>query len=609
MFSKFVRVFVCLSVLWAIPVFAQNATTTGTVTLTTTLQTISVTAAFTGDANANNSISVQFQKHTGDTYHPAYTSYIDRRATVGGSTNTYAKTARLAIVGLASNTSYDVQVTWSDPDGVSGTNPITTTVSTLTSAPPTGSGTIRSITSNATQTSVLATPPSPGDTVTWSALGGGYNPVTLSASGTSGAWIIYDGGGVATINGTGTNQNILVSCNYCIIRNFILGASDFSAIVVSASQSNIIINGNTIQGFSTLCANGPTTTHYGDSGIKIGSSNSSIFVLSNSITGSTNLSGCLQSPSYSGPGTGISWTTVTTLVVNGNTVVGNGLRDAISQDDSDMVTTDVDLTGNTVSGYLDDGIETKGGNVNSRVWSNNINGTLANSCVAANSNYLGATPPTVVAFGPLYIFRNICYVNGVGTGGNAYKMVASGQATIQSSPTYVFHNSMDTHNVSSGQWDGYVMNVGMIISAMNNILSTGGSAIDYGTGTFDYNIYRSTGGSSFTFDWNNGTSYTAFSDFTSGTGNEAHGLSANPLFLDTSLHINTTSPAYNAGVVIPNFNDAASAWPYIGTAPDIGAYELNPGPYRFRKFKIPDLMATVSVIAWGLSKTRKERVV
>ena len=259
---------------------AQNATTAGSLTLSSTLNCISVRASFSGDANANNSVAVQFQKHTGDTgYHAAYTPYIDRRATVGGSANKYANEARVSIVGLAENTSYDVKVTWSDPDGVVG-SALISTVSTLSSLPPTGGNTI-TVTDNASLSSALSTVTA-GDTIHLKA--GAYGAFTISRSGTLGAWIVIEGETGTTVSGAGVNQNIAVNANFVVVKNLTLSASDFDSINIGSGRNNVIIEDNTLLNVSARCADGPATTHYGDVGISVGGGSSNILVLRNSIT-------------------------------------------------------------------------------------------------------------------------------------------------------------------------------------------------------------------------------------------------------------------------------------------------------------------------------------
>src|SRR5439155_19123080 len=122
--------------------------------------------------------------------------------------------------------------------------------------------------------------------------------------------------------------------------------------------------------------------------------------------GHPNLIGCLQSPSYNGPGTGIQMFTCNTCVFADNTIVGNGTRDALSQD-SAQVLTNVDIARNTVSGYMDDGIEFKGSNLNVRAWGNVItqdgNGTVGgNTCMSNEYTDKGpasnpTAPPTTFA--------------------------------------------------------------------------------------------------------------------------------------------------------------------------------------------------------------------
>src|SRR5207249_8672235 len=126
------------------------------------------------------------------------------------------------------------------------------------------------------------------------------------------------------------------------------------------------------------------------------------------------------------------------------------------------------------------------------------------------------------------------------------------------------------------RWDGYV-GAGTDTVALNNTVRLAGSAIDYaGTGAvFDYNLYHMTGGSSFTYLWNS-VNYDTLATFQAGTGQELHGKQQDPLFTDTQLHINSSSPGFDAGVIIPNFNDTSSAWPYSGAAPDIGSSEYWP---------------------------------
>jgi len=557
-------------VLLATPAWAQNAITPGVVTLAATFESISVTAQFTGDANANATVAVQYRVTGSGAFKNAYTPFIDRRVVIAGVPNPNVNQARGAVVGLTANTSYDVQVTWTDPDGVSGGQPALSTVSTLSHTPPTGSGVTRNITDNASQATALAAA-NPGDTLNWAA--GSYASFTFSRSGNAGAWIILDGGGVATISGLGTTQNIALNANFAILKNFILGPSDFTGILTGNGNHDLRITGNTIQGFSRLCADGPGATHLEDAGIQItnfGSANH-VYVLNNTVIGHPNLIGCLQSPSYNGPGTGIQMFTCNTCVFADNTIVGNGTRDALSQD-SAQVLTNVDIARNTVSGYMDDGIEFKGSNLNVRAWGNVItqdgNGTVGgNTCM---SNEYTDKGPASNPYGPSYYFRNTCKIIR-SAGGCGFKG--------PSGPLFAFHNSMDgtgvagnenwamscgTSSVGSGPY--WIFNNATAVAAQMFEASPANAV------TTDYNCGTAAG--NYASSWNNSTTYSTFAAFRTGTGQEAQSINANPLFIDKALHLDPASPCVDRGLILDNFNSLDSAWPYSGAAPDIGAFEV-----------------------------------
>ena len=171
----------------------------------------------------------------------------------------------------------------------------------------------------------------------------------------------------------------------------------------------------------------------------------------------------------------------------------------------------------------------------------------------------------------LYIFRNTCVVTTSNTAGQtAYKLGGA--------PTYLFHNSIDSSTVPAGlRWDTYLSPTTLV--AINNIAKSSGSMIDYSpsTSVLDYNIGVLTSGASYAYLFNN-TTYQMFADFRAGTGQESHSLNVDPLFADTTLRIGGTSPAIDRGVILSNFNTLDSAWPYSGSAPDIGAFEFTAPP-------------------------------
>ena len=125
-------------------------TTVGNVTGTTTDSTIAVTAAFTNDTNANNSLSVRYKK----TSDPSFTTYAGT-ITRGASAFTFT------ISGLSPNTQYTVETTINDSDSVVGTNPTTTNFTTTNNGVTTGTVTLTDV--QATSASLQATYSSDND--------------------------------------------------------------------------------------------------------------------------------------------------------------------------------------------------------------------------------------------------------------------------------------------------------------------------------------------------------------------------------------------------------------------------------------------------------------
>jgi len=541
-------------------IYGQNATTPGAVGLSSTFQCISVKANFSGDGNANNSCSVQYRVTGSSTFLDAYTPLIDRRS----GSDPFVNQARVSIVGLTPNTSYDVKVTWSDPDGVSGSASSTTTIRTLSYNYPTGGSTI-TVTGDSSLASALSSV-SPGQTIHLNPAS--YSPITINNGGNASAYIVIEGdsGGGSTILGAGVNQNVQLNANYVVIKNITFGPSDHSGLTIPVGGHHIYVQDCNFQNISTTCP-GNLSGNYADAGIAMGtfsggSSCSNIFILRNGIHSTALMnSACTASPNYDSPGEGVIWHgLVNTLVVQSNTVDG-GFRDGITCDD-DETTENVDMNGNVVSNYKDDPVESKGLNVNIRVWGNYITNTTGNTCGAFN-----ATSSSTPLAGPCYLFRNFVYVApGNGLGGGNYKLSYSYCA-----PTFIFHNTVMC--TGTGGWDGY--EVGDTITVRNSIMQNTGNGIYTSptTSSFDYNLYNV--GGSIASHWGS-SSYSTISDWRSGAGQEMHGLQTDPL-LKSDLSVPLNSPAVNAGVAIPNFNGPNSAWPYTNAAPTIGAFEFVAG--------------------------------
>jgi len=142
-----------------------------------------------------------------------------------------------------------------------------------------------------------------------------------------------------------------------------------------------------------------------------------------------------------------------------------------------------------------------------------------------------------------------------------------------SGPMYLFHNTCDA--VLPGNNGLYVTVPGTweLIYARNNVWAGTKFALkNNNTGQpidLDYDDLWN-GNSGDLVRWGN-IRYATLADFTAATGQESHGLSVEPSFADAGNGDYTLDPAsdlIDAGVVIPGINDD-----YVDAAPDIGAFE------------------------------------
>lgn len=547
-----------------------NYTTSGALTLLSTFTSISVKADYTNDDNADVAAAVQYKLSSSGTWLDAYTPFIDKRATIGGVANPYYHQARVSIVGLVADTSYDVRVTFTDAQGVSSLNPVTGTISTLDLTPPVGSGTTYNAI-NSTQLNTDLALLNPGDVLNLSAAAT-YNAFEITRSGDATHWItVACTSGSAVINGTGVSANVFIDANYIVFKNCTVPSSDNTGVFVRTTRHHVFVQNNTFSNVAAACdADNP---YYG-AGITFEQSTNNVYAIGNTINSSAlPTPTCTNVISYASPATGIQWfTDHTTLVVSENSI-GPGFRDCISTDNGNNLTENVDILNNVCSGYKDDGPESKGSSINVRIGGNTSHITTSlygNSCIATNTN--SDTTQT----GPVYIYRNYCDSTTVGPGGLTAFKVAT--ASGSSSPEYFFHNSVDTHSAGAN-WDCFSIGVnaatGATMHIKNNICySQNGIFLYYpGTGVVsDYNTFYN-GGNDWAYHWNDGSdhTYNVKADLCLYQSQDCHSAFGNPLF-DGSLHI-TSGPAFASGVPLANFNGNNSAWP--GT-PNMGAYQAVP---------------------------------
>ena len=407
------------------PVYAAGDQTSDlTLSLVSTYVNLSVYLDF--DDNSNNQATLEYRKLGAGPFVPGMDMVPDRRDFIendrGSVPNLFKNQWRASILGLEPGTQYEVRVTVEDPDGVSGANPVTATVSTWTETDqipslgrslyvaPDGSDSTGDGTQSKPWASIqkAADLVEPGDIVYVSP--GTYSEtVRITRSGASGNYVTF----AATQLSSPDAQTVVIAP---------LGdAGHRETTGFSTDAAYVRIKGFAIVG--------------GNTGVRIGDTSHHVIVEDNFVSGygdngaGIELGGKMFGDAYS-PTTSVRNVTVqrntvhvTTVqsadcggiesldnqgghVVRHNTVrflhdgAGNHGEDCIIHIENlefDDGYRDTDIYGNFCYDATDDGIELDSNNMNTRVWDNVI--------VGANVGF--SIGPSGV--GPTYVFRNLVY--------------------------------------------------------------------------------------------------------------------------------------------------------------------------------------------------------
>jgi hypothetical protein len=177
--------------------------------------------------------------------------------------------------------------------------------------------------------------------------------------------------------------------------------------------------------------------------------------------------------------------------------------------------------------------------------------------------------------------------NGISIGGYDSKRGGTDHCTIVNNTLY----DNDTQQTGSGEFQVQYYATNNVFE--DNIVYTGASQDlffnNYTTSEsspveVDYNIYYSTDAADAQWIWNSPTNktttYTGFSSYRTGTGNDAHSYFADPQFLSLStpnFDVSSASPAIGTGVVLGSgvngTVDFAGNSRIVNGAINIGAYQ------------------------------------
>jgi hypothetical protein len=545
---------------------AVNGTTPTALTLLSTFEAISVWSPFTGDENNNNSATVQFKADGSETWLESYTPWIDRRILIApsGNPNPQSNNCVVSIVGLAPDTLYSVKINWFDADGITGAASITNTIRTKTYAPPTGGSTLyvdgtavsEGVGSEGdpykTITNALFLA-NPGDTIL--AKNSAYTFFTWTKSGTPSAYVIvrnYPGHSPSLIGGT-NRQNVDIQADNIVLDGFRFETSTNSGAIINGRTNVYVQNCRVLD----LCndADGLDIGGRAASGFLISATSTNVFLLTNIVnttkdtrTGELTMYGVYLDANLEG----IYVQSCTTTNLRDGIGTGNSWTHGIARNG--------DIKNCTFTDYYDDSVELEGMFSNVRFWNNTIN--------ASNSaSLLGMAG---VNIGPAYIFRND--FGGTHTGS---AVGFKNGHTVGSGKYYVFHNIINNRAYVGNSSEA--VSGGSNIVYRNNIILAGGNAFYNITNgiDLDYNIYTNKPGIYFIDSWqlNGANVYSTLAEWQAASGMDANSYYAVPQFDTDGLHLLSSSPGVNTGLVLPNFNSVDSAWPYSGNGPEIGLYE------------------------------------
>ena len=446
---------------------------------------------------------------------------------------------------------------------------------------------------------------------------GTYNEsVTFANSGTSSAPIVFNGQGVAIVDGTGVacctsptfaqsngfigtntqglfNIGASAGVNYVTIEGFTIQNFKVSTaskvplgILVVGSGTGINILNNTVKNIQETA--GKRGNAYGIGVFGISATPLSLTVSGNTVTGC--LTGQSETTTYNG--------NVQNFVVSNNTIYNNDNigMDAIGFEGVGPTgydqTKNGDVYGNLIynnsayknpgegSSYDEDGLYCDGcANVTferNTLYGNDLN-------IEAASEISGKVSSNVIIRNNLSYAANSC---GISVGGYA-KSGTGGSSNITIVNNSLYDN--DTQKTGSGEFQVQYRATGIVFE--NNTVYAGAQGLfihDFTTTssvTADYNDYYTTS-STKTFIWNNKT-YTSFASYQSGAGQDTHSVFANPAYITaptcTSTQYSTPPTPITSCTPTPNL-DIATTSPAENTgnaslgSADFGTVDFNGNP-------------------------------
>jgi MYXO-CTERM domain-containing protein len=526
---------------------AQNATTPGIASAPhPTLENISLEWLITGDANANGSVTVRYRKS-------GTSAWLDglalRRVPAGSTPEGFSWVNRHAgsIFGLSPATTYDVELTLSDPDGGNATQALQVTTRKVPAAAP--GAPIRNVTPSTI--GAVASSAQPGDVLLLA--DGSYGEILFPKDGTLNQPIVIraENPGGAIVNGD-------------------LRLDGRKYVIAEGLTVNGKIKLNGTQGIAIIHC----TVNTPDDGI-ISYLPGSIdgYFCDNVVTGPTTWSNPNVGAGGNNLGEGIAVTGPGNVICHNQVV---GFRDCLStlEDSGAKDQFSIDIYRNDLDVCADDAIEADFTMGNTRVYENLI-----------KNSYVGLSSQPSLG-GPAYFIRNVMFNiiytpfklhrGSVGDVAFHNTVVKCGDAlAVYAAAPWsraYFRNNLFIGGIGGGIYGGYSNGNG-------NVLSLSAAAASC---SFDYDGLGSIGTNTFSGNIG-GVTFASLAELQSKTTEKnavevdlgvfasavAFPSSPFPAVSAPDLSLKAGSAAVDKGVPLANINDG-----FAGAAPDLGAYEL-----------------------------------
>jgi hypothetical protein len=549
---------------------AQDATTPGAASASTSIHCIGIEWPITGDADHDATCQTEYRVQGAGTWQNALPLLRCDNSDHNGFFG--------SIFYLDPDTAYEVRLTITDPDGGGTTTTLNATTRAVP-AQPTGGNTYHVVPGSGGGDGSSGNPfqgvaaaeaaAQPGDIFLLHA--GDYGLVALTTSGTTNNWIVWKGAG----DGNAVIRGMTVKSWVWVDGLYFLTETGSPVIVDSHYTGYGIITGLTTDEVASPIASNVCITYctfrYFDYTIKCRTSCTNWYITDNDIWGANDpITGNRNNDPESGEGIELKKT-------DGHIVAYNLIKrtaDAVSYPRRNC-----DIYGNEIQDCSDDGVETDNGTVNVRVWGNRITNV--------GNNVFTFQP---MGSGPWYFLRNQAIVTRywlwkfVENVDDRFAVLHNTFIFPECATKYAYGilNSFSRNNLYIA-WDTANPRV---LPVLRGAWDSTGSAPGVSSTPFWMTNVDYDG-----FDWNTkatafqwaGVNYPTLASFAAGVGIESHGVAvdrtqifeswATPstVFDHTPLHMTLKSganAAVDSGALLYNINED-----FTGTAPDLGALE------------------------------------